>query len=118
MRSYLTTDLLWIEPIAKHHGEWKGLLEALTGAVWAAVEEPLAIMIVYYDDHGLALAGLADKEGMKPLIKMSRMIAEKAKAEGIELHGHWIPGSWQDKLAVKNGFIQNGNGYHVLKVEK
>ena len=115
MRPYLHTDLLWIEPIAKKYGEWPQLLHTLTYGLIGIVEEPYAIMMVYLDEHGIAVAGLADKEGMRPLIKLSRFIAEMAQKKDMELHGHWEKGSWQEKLAIKNGFIFNGRGYHILE---
>ena len=115
IRPYLTTDLLWIKPIADHYNEWASLLQALTRGVAAYVIEPDAIMIIFYDEHGLRIAGLADKSGIKSLVKLSRMMVGGARATETELHGHWEPESWQAKLAERFGFMLNGKGYHVME---
>lgn len=114
MRSYLTTDLEWLEPIAKHHDDWRNLLAALTMGKWAAVEEPYCIAILYYDDCGLRFEGLTDKEGIKPFIRLCRATAEAAKKEKTWVHSHWDEGSWEAKLGRQMGFVKNGHGYYTL----
>ena len=115
IRPYLTADLEWIEPIAKRYGEWSSLLKALTFGLVGIVEEPYAMAALYQDMHGVALAGLAEEDGIKPLIRLVITLKNQAAEKGIALHGHWKPGSWQERLAVKHGFSIGGEGFHILR---
>ena len=115
LRPYLTTDLLWLEDIARKYNEWPGLLNALTHGVAAYVIEPYAIGVVFWDEHGLRLGAMTDANGMKAMIKVCRMMVAGARATETDLHGHWEAGSWQAKLAERYGFVLNGKGYHVMK---
>jgi len=115
IRPYLTTDLLWLEDIARKYDEWPDLLQSLTMGVAAFVIAPLAIGVVFFDEHGLRLGALAEEKGIKPLVKICHMMVDGAKATDTILHGHWQKDSWQAKFAEKYGFVLNGHGYHVMR---
>lgn len=99
MRPFKISDLIWLEPLARRYGEWEGLLRSLDRKFIAMVEEPVALAAIYRDDHGMAIAGLAGAEGMKPLIRMCRAAVKQATDTGVPLHGHWAEGTWQARLA-------------------
>ena len=114
MRPFKLTDLLWLEPIAKAENEWPELLRGLELAVVVVVEEPYAVAALYLDEHGIGLAALAGKEGIRPMLKISDYLKRQVVEKKVPLHGHWTPGSWQSKAAIKRGFVMGENGYHVI----
>ena len=114
VRPFKLTDLLWLERIAKEQGEWPELLRGLEGAILAVVEEPYAVAALYLDSHGVGLAALAGKEGIKQMIRIADHLKEQMVAKHVPIHGHWTPGTWQEKVAVRRGFLMGENGYHVI----
>ena len=114
MRAFQLTDLLWLESIAKEQNEWPQLLRGLEVATTVVVEEPYAIAALYVDGHGIGLAALSGREGIKQMIRIADFLKNQVLKTGVQLHGHWTPGSWQEKVAVKRGFLMGENGYHVI----
>jgi hypothetical protein len=105
MRGFKTTDLRWLKPLALEYGEWDGLCAMLAAAmettgyssVW--VIEPKTIVAMWNDGHGICLAGLAGKPGLKAMIRLGRHCIALADKAGVDLHSHATDAAtWQHKL--------------------
>jgi hypothetical protein len=105
IRPYQPFDVTWLLPIAERYGEAIPFLSALKTLVAAWVVEPLAGLFLYRDEHGLAVAGLTDKAGVKSLIAIGRAIRSVCREFTSEpIHGHAKPGEWQYQLFYRLGF--------------
>ena len=120
IRPYLETDRDWILALAEKYSEVEAIKKLLaTDNYVLLVAPPLAAMAQFFDGHGCCLAGLCGPDGMRDMIRLSRLFVKAARIAKTELHGHWKVGSWQGKLAEQFGFDpMTDDFYSLIPMEK
>jgi hypothetical protein len=99
IREFVPADLEWLRPVATEYREWESLLYLFPKFIKAFVIEPYAIFACFEDPHGFCVAGVTGPQGIRAMIRLSKKMAEWVDGNGLTVHGHWQPGTWQSKLA-------------------
>jgi hypothetical protein len=113
MRGFRLPDLIWLEPIAKEYGEWEAMIHTIYKARVAMVEPEHAIVCMHDDAHGLCLSGCSDRKGVKKFLHMLEDVKLRCNDDRVTFHGHWKPGTWQARFALKMG-LQYENEMYVF----
>ena len=113
MRLFSLTDTPWLREISDLYGETQDFLGAVPKFKYALVEPKLALLALFEDNHGLCLAGLTSKEGIRSMLKLVDPVLEYADRWSLSIHGHWKPKTWQANLALKRGFYAREANLYV-----
>jgi hypothetical protein len=111
MRGFRLPDLIWLEPIAKAYGEWEPMINAIAHAQATMVEQKHCIVCLHEDQHGLCLSALTDPKGIKKFLQMVEDIVMTCNDNRVPFHGHYKPGTWQAKVALKMGLKYENDMY-------
>ena len=104
-REFEISDLRWIEPIARKYGEWDGFVHTLirNEIVSMRVIPGKCVAAIIKNENGRFYGcGLSDRDGIKQLIRLGRMMAGAAGRAGMKLHRNET-GGWQNKLLDQLG---------------
>ena len=127
IRPFLSSDIVWIKPIAMKYGEWEAIRDGLMGrdnyivlCTWVIEGKALVALFEDIDDHEKTIVcGLCDSNGIKELFELGHFIVKLARGFSHVLYSPKLDaGSWQEKFFKKMGFVESGPGHFILPLEE